>query len=408
MQQGLRPLRSFTWLLTNMSADLVLPTLVQHGPLLLRGALLGSQRLMQCAYACYQPGVPTLGALASCSQESSVHAERRASNAAASSSKAAYHSQRDPIWNRSDEQERHRGIVRDISTSPQLSAKVARLQRHREPTHLHAGQWIPSLPARVYIPREPQVQIQQQRRQQQPEQQQPKWQTLPSWQALPPHLQTVAAAVLQRLPEADPDEVEPFVRKLHGLQKFKSTPGGWASAAEIRPLVMSLQLLLAPSPAALLKIFTKAPHLLLTKNLPKSKPLVQQLQQIQSSLTFTQDQLWDLILKRPKLLQISQEELSDQLDYLLGPSGLQLTSQEAAAVVQQNPSVLVTPRSRWAANVGFIVGLGFTPEQVKQLVLAQPGWLTLHVKDLIVRWNFFTKELKVSLNTAGSACLSLS
>jgi hypothetical protein len=207
--------------------------------------------------------------------------------------------------------------------------------------------------------------------------------------------------VLERLAEAAPDEVEPFLQKLHALQKLKRTPDGWASPADIQQLVMCLQLLLATPPTTLFKTLRKAPHLLLAKNLPKAKPLVHQLQQIQSSLALTPEQLWQTILKRPKLLQLSPDELSDQLDYLLKPNGLHLTPAEASAVVKQNPSLLVTPKSRWAANVGFMVGLGFTPEQVKQLVLAQPGWLTLRVRDLIIRWNFFSKELKVREQQCG-------
>lgn len=103
--------------------------------------------------------------------------------------------------------------------------------------------------------------------------------------------------------------------------------------------------------------------------------------------------LGSLLMQNPSLSSITKQQAEQVLDLLL--KRLKLTPDEAAAAVAANPRLLLNPFRNTSLNLGFLVGLGFKPVELKQMLTADPSWVTRQLKELTLNWKFITSVAKV-------------
>lgn len=132
-----------------------------------------------------------------------------------------------------------------------------------------------------------------------------------------------------------------------------------------------------------------------TPNMPTQ--LMSDLQQLLPGL-LEDRRLPQLLRKKHRLLSCSTDDLSALVNLL--STRLQASQDQAAQMVMQHPALLVTPVKQMLPNIGFLVGLGLTPSDLKAMALRSPKWLTVSLHDLTVQWQFVQQLLKVSVESS--------
>lgn len=100
-----------------------------------------------------------------------------------------------------------------------------------------------------------------------------------------------------------------------------------------------------------------------------------------------------LLIQHPTLATCIQQHVADVLTLLL--DRLKLSEDEAAAAIITNPRLLLNPVKVTSLNLGFLVGLGFKPADMKQMIIRDSTWMTRPLSDVTRHWQFVNSMIKV-------------
>jgi hypothetical protein len=104
-------------------------------------------------------------------------------------------------------------------------------------------------------------------------------------------------------------------------------------------------------------------------------------------------QLAALLRKAPHLLRVPPATLASNLKQLT--EALQLAPADARRALLAHPPLLTAKPGALGITMGFLVGLGASAADVRSMLLADPRWATMPLRDLSIFWQLWRQELKV-------------
>lgn len=173
------------------------------------------------------------------------------------------------------------------------------------------------------------------------------------------------------------------------------------SSCEAHNVLSQLQQWPDLSSDAVVELLLKRP-LLLCQAHPQQPPgaLLQQMRQQLPALRG--DGLRGIIMGAPRLLLRGPQHVQDVMQLLTGR--LQLSAQLASAVVVRHPKLLAQAPQATSLNLGFLVGLGLPPAEVRHMLVTRPDWCTRALADLTAQWQFVQQALKVRPGSRDGCC----
>jgi hypothetical protein len=72
-----------------------------------------------------------------------------------------------------------------------------------------------------------------------------------------------------------------------------------------------------------------------------------------------------------------------------------LSQRDVHSVARRRPALLRRPLSTITTNCAYLVGLGLSRAQVAEMLRKSPGWAALPLRELTVKWEFMSKEMRV-------------
>ncbi|KAF6253070.1 hypothetical protein COO60DRAFT_1643483 [Scenedesmus sp. NREL 46B-D3] len=102
-----------------------------------------------------------------------------------------------------------------------------------------------------------------------------------------------------------------------------------------------------------------------------------------------------LLQRTPALLAAPQAHVDSVLTLLL--HRLALSRDQAAAVLEKHPRLLIAGAGPASLNLGFLVGLGLRQPELQQMLLKSADWLTWPLQELTTQWQFVSTVAKASL-----------
>ncbi|KAF6259111.1 hypothetical protein COO60DRAFT_1689938 [Scenedesmus sp. NREL 46B-D3] len=102
-----------------------------------------------------------------------------------------------------------------------------------------------------------------------------------------------------------------------------------------------------------------------------------------------------LLQRTPALLAAPQAHVDSVLTLLL--HRLALSRDQAAAVLEKHPRLLIAGAGPASLNLGFLVGLGLRQPELQHMLLKSADWLTWPLQELTTQWQFVSTVAKASL-----------
>ncbi|KAI8465080.1 MAG: hypothetical protein J3K34DRAFT_488936 [Monoraphidium minutum] len=102
-----------------------------------------------------------------------------------------------------------------------------------------------------------------------------------------------------------------------------------------------------------------------------------------------------LVVRAPHILRAPAAAVKANLEFLTGT--LRLDPAAAAAALSRHPPLAGARPGALATNMGFLVGLGASGAELREMVGRCPRWAAMPLRDLTVKWQFIKQELKGTL-----------
>ena len=178
---------------------------------------------------------------------------------------------------------------------------------------------------------------------------------------------------------------------------------GWAGARELADLTAALKERAGLDGASVLRVLLRDPALLRARRRGDDSSAADALDALLQAVANsahadgdadddTSAALADLLTTASRLLSTPAATVKANAAYLAGT--LRLAPRELLAAAAAHAPLLTCKPGTLQANLAFVVGLGARPDDVRAMLLAEPRWATLPLRDLSVSWQFVREELK--------------